>query len=119
MDKDQKEQGLGSEGALPGEQPGNGAGGSGDGGSGSRLLNAMPAFLMDYFGSKHAAIDGVVPLHWQDGQEEVQQLVGEVRTAEPALPDLCSELDCRAAMQPYVVPCVLTCRAHGHSMQPM
>lgn len=117
MEKEQKDQGLGSEGALHGEQPG--AGGAGDGGSGSRLLNAMPAFLMDYFGSKHAAIDGVVPLHGQDGQEEVQQLVGEVRAAEPALPDLCSQLDCRSAMQPYVVPCVLMCRAHGHSIQPM
>ncbi|PRW60451.1 MYND finger domain containing [Chlorella sorokiniana] len=60
-----------------GGQPGGGEDPSGGSSGNPRLLDAMPAFLMDYFGSKHAALDGVVPLHWQDGREEVQELVEE------------------------------------------
>ncbi|KAI7842831.1 hypothetical protein COHA_003577 [Chlorella ohadii] len=60
-----------------GEQPGSGDGGGDDGGGNSRLLNNLPAFLMDYYGSKHNAPSGMVPLHWQEGREEMDELVTE------------------------------------------
>ncbi len=62
-----------------GEQPGSGDGGGDDGSGNSRLLNNLPAFLMDYYGSKHNAPSGMVPLHWQEGREEMDELVTEVR----------------------------------------
>ena len=63
-----------------GEQPGSGDG-SGDGGGISLLLNNLPALLMDYYGHKHAAVRSVVPLHWQEAREEIDELVNEVRHA--------------------------------------
>lgn len=62
-----------------GEQQPEGGNGGSDGGGTSRLLNSMPSFLMDLYGSKHAApIPGVVPLHWQEARDELQSLVDEV-----------------------------------------